>query len=229
MAERRSIMKKIITLIMAMVMVLSSVTAFATNGGFVNSPSLNGTPAIKEFTNGSSSCTAEWIVTSYADRGTLSDEKKAEMEKAYGDIKGSANIEDLCSSLNGLAGPGKNLAVSDLFNLAYSDCDVHPEHGKTNFVVQASTLKDFKGLLCYNNNQWMLIDGATVDGDLLKFATENFTIFAIVVEVDAAAVDGPVDTGDSTRFFLYGAVMLASLAGVVTVVGMKARSKKEER
>lgn len=225
-------MKRIITFIMTTVLVLTmSVTALATNGGFVVSPSLNGTPDIVECQNGDSDCIAEWIITSYADRENLSSEKKTEIEKCYDIIFITENVIDLTSELAGVVGDtGATLAVSDLFDLSYIGCDSHDGHGKTTFTLEADTLKNFKALLCYKDGVWTVVDGASVDGDLLTFSTDTFSIFAVVVNIDSAAVDDTVDTGDNARLLWYGAIMAASLIGIIAVVGVKARSsKKSER
>lgn len=223
-------MKKIITFIMAMVMVFTSVTALASNGGFVVSPSLNGTPEIIEYENGDPDCTAEWIITSYANRDTLSEAKKAEIEGCYDIIKKTDNAMKLTPELKDVVGDDNAiLAVSDLFDLSYYGCDVHEEHNKTTFTLKADTLKNFRALLCYSAGAWKVVEGATVEGDLLTFSTDTFTIFAVLVEVDTTAGDDTVDTGDSARFFLYGAVMVASLVGIVSVLGIKAYSSKKKR
>lgn len=225
-------MKKIITFVMAVVMVLSmSVTALASNGGFVASPSLNGTPSIEGSENGSADCDAEWVITSYADRGKLSAAQKAEIEKCYDIIKNTENIMSLNAGLASVVGDSDaKLAVSDLFDLSYHGCDSHEEHGKTDFTLKADTLKNFKALLCYSNGEWKIVEGASVNGNLLTFSTDTFSIFAIVVDAGTSAGDDVVNTGDSARFLWYGAIMLVSLVGIAAVVGVKARSsKKSER
>ncbi len=225
-------MKKIITFILSTILVLAmSTTALASNGGFVSSPSLNGTPAIKDVESSDSSCTADWILTSYADRGTLPADKKNDIEKVYKDIADIDNAMNL--NAPGLAELVGNkdavLAVSDLFDLSYVGCDAHAEHGKTSFTLEADTLKNFKALLCYTNGEWKVVNGASVNGNKLSFETQDFSIFAILVDVDVQNDDGPVNTGDNARFLWYGAVMLVSLVGIVAVVGVKARSAKKSR
>ena len=89
-------MKKILIFILAAVMLATmSVTAFAEPGSFVISPSKNKAPVIIEISNGSHECTAKLVITPYADRATLNDEKRTAIEGAYDQIVETENIDDI--------------------------------------------------------------------------------------------------------------------------------------
>lgn len=195
-------MKKLMAVFMALVMTLSfSVMAFAAPGSFVQSPSRNDGPTLVEGENEDAECTAELVVTPYKDRKTLPEKALKDIEKAYQIIADCKELTSLCapfaSFVSGKGIPAANLAVSDLFDVSYYNCDIHEHHGAFRIKLNAETLKNFVGLLHYNDGVWEYIDSAKVlpDGETLEFSIKDLSPFAIVVEKEVGSVTPP-DTGD---------------------------------
>lgn len=220
--ERTNIMKKILIFILAAVMLATmSVTAFAEPGSFVISPSKNKAPVIIEISNGSHECTAKLVITPYADRATLNDEKRTAIEGAYDQIVETDDLTTFNASFakyvkdNGYV--AEDLAVSDLFDVSYYACDLHNEHGAFTITLQADTLSGFVGLLHLHNGEWQYIDNAKVDGDMVTFTVDDLSPFAIVVDTNGHK---PPVTGDSFNWWIYVALMIVSAASLA-VVGYK--------
>ncbi len=117
----------------------------------------------------------------------MNDEGRDEMEKAYNTIKNNEDGSSLNKALNKLANmdhPVAVLAISDLFDLDYTDCDGHAGHGSVQIHLSAETLDHFVGLLVYVGGEWMVVEGAEVDKkeSNLKFLAEKFGPYAIVVD-----------------------------------------------
>ena len=75
-------MKKILLLVLAVVLGLSlSFTVFADPGAFQNSPSTLQGPELIDANNDHHDCIARLIITSYADRHTLTDEKRVDLRR----------------------------------------------------------------------------------------------------------------------------------------------------
>lgn len=223
-------MKKISALIFAFaVMLCLSVTAFAAPGAFLESPSANLGPSLHSYENEDGDCTANVIVTPYSKRGSLPTDVKDKLEAAYEDIVESTDLANLSEELKNLAKEkgidSAALAVSDLFDISYSDCVVHDEHGYFDVVLKADTLSRFTALLSKGDNGWELIDNAEVaiiDGQYyLRFSIDTFTPLAIVVDTSAEAPD----TGDVNMTWVYVSAMVISLAAIVVLVR---KSRKQE-
>lgn len=215
-------MKKFLAFFVAMVMVLSlSITAFAAPGSFVSSPSRNDGPVLIEGENESSDCEAELVITPCKDRKKLPAKALEDMETAYEII---AKCKDL-TSLNSafatfVAGKGlgaANLAVSDLFDVSYYNCDIHDFHGQFRIKLSADTLNKFVGLLHYNDGEWEFVSNAKVleDGETLEFSIKGLSPFAIVVEREAGSLISP-ETGDYVGFVL-PVIMFACLITLIIV------------
>lgn len=217
-------MKKLLALILTLVMVFSlGVTAFAA-GGFVESPSNNIPPEIIEGTFDNEECDGKIIVIPYSDRHELPDDERKQMEDAYDIISKTDDLTDLNDDLKNLADDkkinGKNLSVSDLFNLGLEGCDDHDGHGNYNLKLKAETLKNFVGLLHFDGKNWSLVKGAKVEGDHLSFTSNKFGNFAIVV--DSGADETP-KTGESNRIYLW-IMLFAASAIVLVIIGFKKKA-----
>ena len=195
-------MKKLLALFMAVVMMLSfNVMAFAAPGSFVQSPSRNDGPTLVEGVNESEDCTAKLVVTPYKDRKTLPEEALKDIEEAYKIIAKCKDLTTLNSAFASFVADKElkaaNLAVSDLFDVSYYNCDVHEPHGYFRIRLSADTLNRFVGLLHYYNGEWEFVDNAKVlpDGETLEFSIKDFSPFAIVVEKEVGTVESP-GTGD---------------------------------
>ena len=195
-------MKKFLACCIALILAFAfNVTVFAAPGSFVQSPSRNEGPTLIEGENESEDCTAELVVTPYKDRKTLPEKSLKEIEEAYkiiGECKDLTTLNSAFASF--VAGKGLtagNLAVSDLFDVSYYNCDTHDFHGGFRIKLHADTLKGFVGLLHYNDGKWEFVDNARVlsDGETLEFSVKELSPFAIVVEKESGPVVSP-GTGD---------------------------------
>lgn len=216
-------MKKVLAICLMIIFVLStSVTAFAAVGGFVSSPSGNRAPELIDSSNESDDCVSEPIITPYSERDTLSEKHSEEMEKAYEIIRNNPDLSKILGDLKKIA-DDKNidvtkLAVSDLFNISYTDCDSHDGHGNFNITLKPDSLKNFVALMYFDGENWKLVDGARVseDGKHLLFTTNYEGTFAIVTNTGAASGATP-QTGDNSKVMLYAVVMLVSAASLVVL------------
>lgn len=181
-------MKKILTLILVIVMIAGvGISAVADMGGFMESPSKNKAPTLVSATNESTACTAKLVITAYADRNDISAEDRQAIENAYASIRGVAvlsNInKDLATVAEAFGLKGRDLAVSDLFNIHITGCTNHSSHGHFDVVLAAETLNNFVCLMRFDGKEWHIVEGAEVtnNGEHLEFDTDKFGAFAIVV------------------------------------------------
>ena len=184
------------------IMMLASISlnALAAPAGFVSSPSGNAAPTVEEFTPGDEACTAKLVITPFVDKDKLPDELKTLFEKAYNSILETKDLTALNEVLKKVAADKninpQNLAVSDLFDIHYTDCDFHDGHEDFDIVLGAETLGSFVGLLHMNKSGvWEWVENARVtgNGEHLEFSVDSFSPFAIVV--DTANLEVP-PTGD---------------------------------
>jgi hypothetical protein len=178
-------MKKIVVLVLAVLMVATmSVGAFAASGAFVESPSKQLAPELVSFDNESDACTAILIITAYADRAELDAAAVAALEKAYAEIAGTENLGTLDDEVAALAEelgiPAADLAVSDLFDISYSDCDTHEEHKKFTIVIKPEATTNVAAILHYTAEGWEVIPAEIKDDGTLTFESELFSPFAIM-------------------------------------------------
>lgn len=208
-------MKKVLTLVLALVMCLAlTMSAAAAPISFVSSPSSNPAPTLVEGVNEDEDCEAKLVITSYSDRDTLPADKRELMEKVYDMIVGEENAGELNAAVETLANskdvPVGSLAVSDLFDIDHHNCEDHEDHGFFKIKFKAESLKNFVGLLHYTGNKWELVEGAKVDNNgYLTFRVEDFSPFAIVVNTGVDAGDN--QTGEK---FPWGYVVAMAVAAV---------------
>ncbi|MBO5111531.1 MAG: hypothetical protein J6D21_12560 [Clostridia bacterium] len=189
-------MKKILTCVFAILMMAAlTVTVFADPGSFVSSPSGISAPELVEYENSDKDCTAKIVICSYANRDSLSADRKAALEAAYNSIVNADDLSGLTSEIEKLAKKLQIetgvLAVSDLFDISYADCEAHEEHGTFTITLKPHMLDNFAGLLHYKNSQWVLVEHAEVseDGVHLTFEEDELSPFAIVVHDGTAVLD----------------------------------------
>ncbi len=232
-------MKKIITLILAITMAFMSVVpAFAVEDGFVSSPSRDDV-VLEEGKNEDPDCTAEVILTMFKDREKLAAHIREKLEEAYEIITNCEDITTLCKEFAAFVAKlgltGKDLAVSELFDLSYYGCNDHEEHGYFNIKVGAKALENFVGLLHYYNGQWEYVDNAKVlpDGETLQFRIKDFSPFAIVVNTsgkvpntDIPNTDVQVENTQMPMQLLIGAAAVLATATIIAVV-FKSKKVKE--
>ncbi len=222
-------MKKTISITLALVLLASlCLSAMAAPGSFIVSPSNNTTPILVDSSNESHDCTAEIVITPYSERDTLPEDAKQKIEDAYDSIAGTSDLTDLNSDLAGIA-ESMNistgaLGVSDLFDVSYTSCDVHNEHGKFTIKLEAEMLDSFVALMYWDGSNWVIVEGAFVDENgYLNFVTDKFGPYAIVVNTGAENVEPP-KTGDEFPW-IYVVLMVASAAGLVVVLFLSRKKK----
>ncbi len=225
-------MKKVLAICLAMVMVVSmSAAVCAAPSGFVSSPSGNAAPGVVTFVPGDEDCTAKLVITPYGDRSVLPDTLRTMFEKAYNEIVNSKNLTELNAQLAKIAAnkniDGKNLAVSDLFDIHVTGCDYHDEHVDFDVTLDADTLSHFVALLHMNKNgEWELVEDAQVvnNGEHLKFSVDSFSPFAVVVDT---TVEGGEDaeTGENSMTYVYVILMAVSALAFVLIL---VKSKKQK-
>lgn len=220
-------MKKLLALCLTLVMVASlGLTAFAARGAFLSSPSANAAPQIISVVRGSEDCTAEIKVTAYADRFTLTDEQRAELEEAYNQIANeSKDFTDVLKKIAEELGVKESeLSISDLFYMHYVGCVEHVEKSHKGFTItlKADTLDNLVDVLCFNNGKWERVQIVSIDKEAgtVTIYIENMGAIAFVVNKFLTP-----DTGDNSMVYLW-----AALAGVsaVALVATTKKSKKQE-
>lgn len=209
-------MKKVLVFCLALVMLLSvSVTAFAA-GSFIESPSNNKAPEIVDSENESEDCTAKLVVTPYSERDKLDDEQRKNIEKAYEIISTTDDLTKLNDELEKIAKEkeidGKDLAVSDLFNIGFTGCDDHDNHGDFKVKLNSETLDNFVALLGFDGNNWRVYKDVKVEKDGIVFLTDVPENFAIVVNTGAGS---PPPTGDNSKIYLWIMIAAGSALAVV--------------
>lgn len=234
-------MKKVMAVILTLIMVLSlSMIAFAAPGDFIESPSGQQAPVIVEYENESEDCTAKLILTSYADRASMPADLRANFEKAYGIIAGTTDLSTLNSGVADYAkkvgAKVSDLAISDLFDLRYEDCNNHNPHGNFRIVVEPETLKRFVCLLHYYNGEWTIVSDAHVthDGQYLEFTAKEFSPFAIVVNTGDGTTGGsgnenpvsPNTDGNNPLNVCLAVTAVCGLGIVAVLTAVKRKSRK---
>ena len=211
-------MKKILVFGLVLVMCLSmGLTAFASIGGYIQSPTKNKAPEVVEVTP--ATATSEKLVitvTPFAKRNTLTGETAANFTKAHVSIDANKDITVLTPEVKAAAEKAnvkvENLGVSDLF-------DVSANMKLTSDVtikLNAETAKHFVALLHYHNGAWEVVENATVKDNTLTFTVKDLSPFAIVVDREKATVTAPL-TGDNGVASVVAVMALVSALGIVLV------------
>ncbi len=210
-------MKKIFAIILMAAMVFAmTVSVAAAPGGFLQSPSFNKTPIIVDFECSDPNWKGEIYITSYGDRNVLELIEREKLEDAYNSIRDALGISSLIPEITDIATnlnvSPNNLGISDLFHIGISDMT----DGKFKVKLDSETIKNFVGLVYYEDGQWHVVEDATVEDGYLIFTTDLPRAFAVVVDVDNSVIDVPV-TGDVFSWVLLS-VIVASAAGIVVLV-----------
>ena len=225
-------MKKILVMALLAVLVVGmSVSAFAVTNGFVSSPSETPAPEVIEFEPVDEECTAQLVITPYAEKEELSSTLKTMIEKARDEVAASTDLSELNQDLAQVVADkklkGEKLAVSDLFDIHTTGCDFHEGHVDFDVTLSAETLERFVALLhMKKDGEWELVEDARVthDGDHLEFSVDSFSPFAIVVDTNTTD-EGVPPLGVSSRMYVYAALMVAS-ALVIAVLLAKAKKQR---
>ena len=212
-------MKKLAMICLTILMFASlGVSAFATTGGFVSSPSGNQAPELIKGENKSEDCVAELTITAYVNRDQLSEDSRKKIEQAYSEIMGATDLDSLNAKIDEIAEErgvdSEYFAVSDLFDISESNCENHEGHSEFDVVLSAETLNNFVCLLHYYNGEWTVVENAKVtnNGEHLQFSVDEFSPFAIVVS-NAEAPDQPAANNNI-------ATAIAIVADVIVIAGI---------
>ena len=223
-------MKKIATIALIVTMVLSMTMAvIAAPGAFQESPSKNQAPVLVDFNSNSEDCSAQVVVTAYADRSTLPAENLEKIQEAYKIILESNVTGALDPVLKPFADSlGINisdLAVSDLFDVRTVGCDVHDNHGPFHVTLKSDTLKNFVCLLHFYDDEIRVVKDAKVvhNGECIEFTEDEFSPFAIVVNTVAQEPSTP-PTNDGYMIFAAVALVSALLLLVLVIKQKKNRA-----
>ena len=213
-------MKKALAIILSLVIVVcAGVMAFA-EGGFVSSPSGNDAPTIVEIIYEDGSCKPRVVVTPYADREDLENDKEEDMNAAYTEIYSNKDLTKICPALKEVSVKlGKNylnFAVSDLFDVSLYHNLPHSYCGTITIKLEAETLKNFVALLHRNaNGKWEVVPDVVVNAaeSTITFSAKDFSPYAIVVD---KAADSAPDTGSS--IYIPAIVMAVSAVSLAVVL-----------
>ena len=219
-------MKKIFAFMFACVFALTlTLTAFA-GGAFVASPSAQRAPELVEAVNASEACTAEIVITSYANRASLGEAGAAAMVAAYAEIAAATDLGAMTPALASLADelgiPSTDLAVSDFFDVSYMDCEPHEEHGAFTVTVKPVSAENVCGVLHYVNGEWELLSCEVEDGEI-TFVADSLSPFAIVVH------NGLPDGFPWALLIAIVVVVLVAAAVVVTVILKKKKGTEAQK
>ncbi|MBO5321836.1 MAG: hypothetical protein J6B22_04435 [Clostridia bacterium] len=208
-------MKKIMVIGLVIVMCLSmGLTAFAANGGYIQSPTKNKAPELVEVTPASEKLII--TITPFAKRNTLTGETAANFTEAHEDIVAIKSVDVLVPEVKAAAEKAnvkvENLGISDLFDVS-ANMELT---GEVTIKLKAETAKHFVALLHYHNDTWEVVENATVKDGVLTFSVKELSPFAIVVDREKATVSAPL-TADNTASFVVATLMLVSALGVIAI------------
>jgi len=228
-------MKKGFAVLLSILMVaLMGITAMAAPNNFVSSPSANKNPELVDWDVLDDECTAKIIVTAFPEREKLDDESRQQLEEARDIIVDTSDLtdlnDDLKTKVDSLGVDSKYIDVSDLFDVDYSDCDVHDEHGAYKISLKSDALDKFVGLLHFDGENWTMIDNAQIyENGYLVYSTDKTGSFAIVLntyEDESSSGNGP-QTGDEFRWWIYVAIMVVSAVAFI-VVAIKLKKSEDK-
>ena len=208
-------MKKIMVIGLVIVMCLSmGLTAFAANGGYIQSPTKNKAAELIEVTPANEKLVI--TITPFAKRNTLTGETAANFTEAHEDIVANKDITVLAPEVKAAAEKAnvkvENLGISDLFDVS-ANMKLTSE---VTIKLKAETAKHFVALLHYHNDTWEVVENASVKDNVLTFAVKELSPFAIVVDREKATVSAPL-TSDNTASAAVAVMMLVSALGVIAI------------
>jgi hypothetical protein len=214
-------MKKLLSICLAALMILSLGSAVFAAEAFISSPVKPGAPELVGAENESEDCEAVLSITAYADREILSDEVIAKFEYAYGVLRGQTEDPGFAALLAQIAAERgievSDLVASDFFDISSTDCEGHEDHGHFDITLKAEALNNFVCLLHYYNGTWRVVDNAKVTqgGTHLEFTEEEFSPFVIIVDTSETPVEPPVDDKMTVgEGILLGVGIAAGVAGL---------------
>ncbi len=206
-------MKKLATILLTIIMVLSvSISVFAAQGAFVESPGKNKAPEVIESEE-------EIYVIPFDQRDKLSKVGKEEFEYAYEKIIENSDITDTVEGLEEVAEDlgivPDGLGVSDIFF-------VDGEDGEQDIVLKLEDVYNFVSLIVYKDSKWQIVEGAKIVGKNLVFTGEASYPYAIVVDTGSKLSQ----TGDTSNIWIYVVVMTVSAVALV-IFWNKSRNQED--
>lgn len=193
-------MKKILTVaVIAVMLLIPAVSAFAANDSFVSSPSGILAPELIEGTNADKDCEAVVSISSYADRDQLPQEMREMLEAAYLSIAQTSDVGTLTDDVKDLAEElnitTDKLAARDLFDIHYSDCETHDGHSSFTVKLGFENLENYAGLLHYTDEGWELVESELKSNGELTFTVDSLSPFAVLVHDGTAVVEDNSNLG----------------------------------
>lgn len=219
-------MKKTFAIILMLAMVcVMSFSAAAAPANFLQSPSYNKTPIIVDFECSDPNWKGDMYITSFGDRNVLDLIEREKLEDAYNSIRDALNISTLIPEITDIAAnlnvSPDNLGISDLFHIGITDST----DGKFTIKLDSETIKNFVGLVYFENGQWHVVEDAIVNADgYLEFTTSLPRAFAVVVDVDNSIIDVPV-TGDVMSWVLISVIAVSATGIVLLVISYKKKNR----
>ncbi len=227
-------MKKIIALLLVAIMALSvAVASFAAPGAFVSSPSGKDAPTLVDYDYKSEKCTAEVVICSYSDRAQLSLAARANLEAAYASVVGAASVSSLNADLADLIAELEIsdgvLAVSDLFEVYYKNCDPHTDHGPVTLTIAPRVIENMVAILHYVDGEWELVGDCSFDenGTDVSFEVDSLSPFAIIVHDGSVDYDPTTPSADGGNGALIAASVCIGLIVIIAIVVAVLISKKK--
>lgn len=216
----------------AAMVVAMSVTAFAAPDNFVSSPSASKAPDVADVSSADENFNGKIVVTSFADKKDLSEEKLAEIQQCYDGITAAADLTALNADLRAIAAnrniAPENLAVSDLFDLSEYNDEGYQRNGSVTVTLKSSSFKNFVALLHYVDSKWEVVESAKLgaDGETLTFTVDSFSPFAVVVDTGTgASVPSSPQTGyELPAVYVCGAIAFCAAAVVFFAMSKRAHN-----
>ena len=227
-------MKKLLVLCLALAMLVGSVMSVsAATTKYNPSPEKEEiSPKVISAEAGGKDFTPYVVITPYNRKDKAINEIREILEQSYKEITSEDDLLKLIPALRQIAEKlgysSSNLSISDLFHI-YCNEYVEAQDGQMKIVLSAETFKGFVSLVCFKDNKWQIVDGATAskEGDeyYLSFTSAGFYPYAIVVHDGTPFNPESPDTGDTASLPAALAVMAVSAA---TLVAFCAKSKKKD-
>jgi hypothetical protein len=224
-------MKKFLAVAFALLLIATTNTVAFAAGSFVSSPTGQNAPVLVEFDNESEECEAEVKITAYSDREALSEEAKNDLVEAYEAIAGAEDIGTLSADIAAVADKlglsSKALVVSDLFDVSYSNCDVHQAHRGFTITIKPTSVENFAAILHYEDAEWEVIEGSVENGEIVFF-TESLSPFAIMV-YEGTPVEQPSDNVSPWFVSFLLLILLLVIALIVWLTSKKKKAQGEQK
>ncbi|MBQ8606018.1 MAG: hypothetical protein IJ408_04715 [Clostridia bacterium] len=234
-------MKRIISIVMVMVVLLGlSVTAFAAEGDFVPSINEKSAPTIKSITvttaSGTWVCTQHDIdkcilvtpVSEIKEEDRLLESTKQALIDVYNKILNAAKLSDIFTNIDGV----DKMVVRDLFDVS-SICDalneVFPKEGTSIAITFDLGIDADTNVVCASliNGSWGT-HSVKNNGD--GTVTVDFTHFCpVAFLVSNSEVGNNPGTGDAQQLEIWIATLAVSLAAIIVLVVIVLRKRKTEK